>query len=78
MMNAIQREIPKIFCGFGTALLVCKYSKYIPILKSSEKLQNLALRINPVAPAVLLSSGFSRAYSSNNSPREIAILRDFL
>jgi len=73
-MNAIQREIPKIFCGFGTALLVCKYSKYIPILKSSEKLQNLALRINPVAPAVLLSSGFSCAYSSNNSAEEIAIL----
>lgn len=62
MTNAIHERVPKIFCGFGAAFLVCKYSKYVPFLKSSEKIKNLALRINLAVPFSLLSSGLSLEY----------------
>jgi len=68
MVSPLQRNAPEIIGLMGAALLLCQNSKYIPILKSKQWIQNSALRINNTLrinthfsflPAAMFSSGIS-------------------
>jgi len=68
MINPLQKKAPEIIGLMGAALLLCQNSKYIPILKSKQWIQNTALRINNTLrinthfsflPAAMFSSGIS-------------------
>jgi len=60
MVSPLQRNAPEVIGLMGVGLLLFQHSKYIPIMKTSKWVQNIALRINThfaFVPATLLSSG---------------------
>lgn len=71
MINSdFQKAIPDMMLGLGLGLGVLKLSKYIPILKSSKLLQQLAGRIPTACPVGLLSVWLTSEYKK----RELVVV----
>ena len=56
-MNSINEALPPLMIGTGVLFGFVKISKYVPVLKTSERLQSLSNRINTAIPISLVLFG---------------------